>query len=551
MLGSATDSFFAVFGLLVQLDSIGELSTLQKLNILIWISGQTRRLLQRIFMTKSPALQSFFESLFSNIYSESEWMRKQDPNFHATATHAFETLFHADKNRDLFRGRRVILLHVALKLETVPVVKALVSEEDVDVNTPLTGKISGFVVRCLVTANTAEMAEILLVAGAEVNTTGYKFNCMYGYKPYTALAGAVISNNTKLCQLLLKWGANPHPPCFCPDSHDRETLLCRAVKNSNIDLVNLLVERGADCMGPSDELCNWDIRYAACAGDREIVAVLLRTRSARKLLQQRNNAWGPMRDACGRGHLAIVELLIEAGAGLNVSIQVTKWKAINRMSWQTPILPSTPLLAATEGGHIDVIRVLIRNNVDVNAPGLSQHGTTAIEVAEYLGYRDIVEVLMKAGANKTCPEQVPYQEIEIGLAARRGNLARVQHLLDIGIHVSHLLDAFHFRDEQDYEQDWVEGRRARQHNILEIFLNFCGDRTNVRGPEFCFSALDLAIEVGDFELARQLILRGADLHRPDDNKPSGTLSIARGDHQSLCELCKHSGRPLPQQRSVA
>ena len=93
-------------------------------------------------------------------------------------------------------------------------------------------------------SNSCNIIEQLLLAGADVD-----FPCDYGLTP---LMRAVISENIRGCELLLKHGANVHA-ISTPDL----TVLCCAIQNPrygtkpNIEIIALLLAHGAQIYDPS------------------------------------------------------------------------------------------------------------------------------------------------------------------------------------------------------------------------------------------------------------------------------------------------------------
>ncbi|EQC26316.1 hypothetical protein SDRG_15805, partial [Saprolegnia diclina VS20] len=74
------------------------------------------------------------------------------------------------------------------------------------------------------------------------------------------------------------------------------------------------------------------------------------------------------------GHLDIVQRLLDAGADVNLSLQVgfnTKGQKI--------LAGTTPLLLAVQFGHIDVTRALLRHHPNLQATDAD--GNTALAMA--------------------------------------------------------------------------------------------------------------------------------------------------------------------------
>ena len=55
-----------------------------------------------------------------------------------------------------------------------------------------------------------------------------------------------------------------------------------------------------------------------------------------------------------------------------------------------------PLHDASENGHLNVVKILLANDANVNASTID--GETALQVAEFQGHTDIVQMLKDVGA---------------------------------------------------------------------------------------------------------------------------------------------------------
>jgi hypothetical protein len=93
-----------------------------------------------------------------------------------------------------------------------------------------------------------------------------------------------------------------------------------------------------------------------------------------------------LQDAASRGDLAAVDRLLTAGANPNARVRGCD---------------STPLMTAAAFGHVDIVERLLAGGADVHAR--SQHGHTAAVMASWADHRDVLRVLMSAGAEPETP----------------------------------------------------------------------------------------------------------------------------------------------------
>lgn len=150
----------------------------------------------------------------------------------------------------------------------------------------------------------------------------------------------------------------------------------------------------------------------------------------------------PLCEACEAGHFGIAVALLEAGARKLDAHQEDR----------------NPLISAIMGGHVDVVRLLIKAGVDVNAragnvsalglaaanghfpiveallgagalTGFDDYlGHTALMIASAEGYIDVVQTLVDEAGGQ--PDAIPGFEQAIDLAAKEGHTDIEQMLLD-------------------------------------------------------------------------------------------------------------------------
>jgi uncharacterized protein len=164
----------------------------------------------------------------------------------------------------------------------------------------------------------------------------------------------------------------------------------------------------------------------------EVKALLEKGENPKKYGQ---NGIFPLWEACFVGDTAIVRLLIKFKADVN---QQTKNKN-----------PSSSLHACTQEGHLDVVKILVENGVDVNRLGIANQ--SAIRVATRNGHLEIIKYLIVHGANfddKSADDRATPLES----AAGKGHLEIVKFLVEKGANVNH----------QDKELDTPIGEAANK-----------------------------------------------------------------------------------------
>jgi len=294
-------------------------------------------------------------------------------------------------------------LHIAASNGHANLVKLLV-KYGADIN----GEKNGFRHPPLCYASNAQVAKALIANGADVNWRDER--CA---TPLHSIAGYGI---TTAAEVLLDHGADINAKNVAG-----WTPLHQAASRGRKQMVELLIAKGADINAKDRStkgatplnrvvIDDWFVVEA----DRKAAAESLLSHGAdftiydvvwlgdinrvRKLLENTpflaNDTSNAYREpvlfaAIREGHNAIVELLLDNGAKLNV-----------KGRYKEP-----PLHAAAYSGHKDVIALLLRKGADVNRKGA--HGELALHWAAAKGYLEITELLLRAGAevNTTTDKQ--------------------------------------------------------------------------------------------------------------------------------------------------
>ena len=160
-----------------------------------------------------------------------------------------------------------------------------------------------------------------------------------------------------------------------------------AEDNNATDMAKLLA-KGADPNTP-DAQGNTLLMVAVRNKNAEIVDLLIKA-GARLNLRNKyvkgaeinHKGWNPLLYAAIAGHTKIVQLLLEGGAKAN-SISDNG---------------STPLMMAARGNYVDTAKVLLENGADPNIR--NELGKTALDWALSKDHQEVAELLKTSGATE-------------------------------------------------------------------------------------------------------------------------------------------------------
>ncbi|XP_065565796.1 putative ankyrin repeat protein RF_0381 [Artemia franciscana] len=404
---------------------------------------------------------------------------------------------------------------------------------------------------CNLGKESADLCNLLIQSGAELDATN-----VYGETP---LGTAIRTSNLDLVKLLLKHGANPNcgesfgsaPPLHMAiiimaakegsadvcnlliksgaeidaTDVDGETPLGTAIKTSNLDLVKLLLKRGAN---PN---CGECLHLAVKKGGADLCNLLIK--SGAEL--DATNVYGetPLGTAIKTSNLDLVKLLLKLGANPNCG---------------------ECLHLAVKKGSADVCNLLIKSGAEIDATNV--HGETPLGTATKTSNLDLVKLLLKRGANPNCEEC-------LHLAVEKGRADMCELLIDSGAK----LDAMNANKDtplliairnNNLELVKLLLKRGANPNCGEyLHLNVkkgsadvCNlliksgaeiDATNVHGE----TPLGTAIKTSNLDLVKLLLKRGA-----NPNCGACLHLAVEKERMDLCELFIDSGANLDAMNAI-
>ncbi len=167
----------------------------------------------------------------------------------------------------------------------------------------------------------------------------------------------------------------------CEEASEVDLTLHEAISKGHDEMVELLIEQGADVNG-KDVGGGTPLGWAAKFGHKEIAALLIANGAG---VNAKNSfGWTPLHEAAGVDHKNICVLLIEKSADVNARADG---------GW-------TPLQDSAMKGHTEVVKILIDNGAMVNA---KVYGKTPLDWADERKKKETADLIRKHGG-KTSAE---------------------------------------------------------------------------------------------------------------------------------------------------
>ncbi|XP_055874641.1 ankyrin repeat and KH domain-containing protein 1-like isoform X1 [Biomphalaria glabrata] len=224
----------------------------------------------------------------------------------------------------------------------------------------------------------------------------------------------------------------------------------------------------------------------------------------------------------------------------------------------------TPLMEAASGGHVDIVRLLLLHNADINAQ--SSAGNTPLHYGACGGFKEVVQELLLNGANVEIHNEnghTPlmeaasaghvevakilldhgaginthsneFKESALTLACYKGHLEMVKFLLEAGADQEHKTDEMHTALMEASMDGHVE--------VARLLLD-SGAQVNMPADSF-ESPLTLAACGGHLELASLLIERGANIEEVNDEGYTPLMEAAREGHEDMVALLLSQGADI-------
>ncbi|XP_050275159.1 uncharacterized protein LOC126717456 [Quercus robur] len=256
-----------------------------------------------------------------------------------------------------------------------------------------------------------------------------------------ALHFAAREGQTEVCKYLLE------ELKLDVDSKDEEgeTPLIHAARQGHTDTAKYLLEGGANPAIPSD-LGATALHHSAGIGEIKLLKILL---SKVVDVDSQSDAGTPLIWAAGHGQPDAVKVLLEHHANPNAETDDN----------------ITPLLSTVAAGSLPCLELLIQAGAKVN---ISVGGVTPLHIAADNGSLEIINCLLKAGADPNVIDEDGLKPIQV--AAARGNRGAVEILFPLTSKVQTIANwtvdgILDYMQSEISKQD--EARNKKEVNFLE------------------------------------------------------------------------------------
>jgi ankyrin repeat protein len=230
--------------------------------------------------------------------------------------------------------------------------------------------------------NAMQIAEILLRSGAEVDATAevYGGGCTTLGLVATSAHPRAAGVQLDLIDLLLKHGARTD----IQGAGNKHSMVNACLANGCPEAAAYLVARGAPA----------DLEAAAGAGRLDIVETYFNDEDGSRSHATQAQVQAAFGQACAFGHAGIADFLVRKGADVRGTFRIIGGS-------------HTALHAAALGGHVEVVKLLLRNGAALDVTDLTwgtpptlwaMHGWGTNRSVPPGRYNEVVMLLVNAGA---------------------------------------------------------------------------------------------------------------------------------------------------------
>ncbi|XP_066249299.1 uncharacterized protein [Euwallacea similis] len=293
-----------------------------------------------------------------------------------------------------------------------------------------------------------------------------------------------------------------------------ENFLHVASQNGHLDVIDTLLQAGSPLNTPMGHEQRAPLHWACCSDNILVVELLLSHPEIEINIRDKEQKT-PLQLAVQNGHHNIVSTLIDNRADPHL----------------TSNNGFTALHLATLEGNLETVDLLVNIcSVDINSVD-NINNETALIIAALNGFKDIVELLLKAGADLTCKTKKNGLTAFIA-AVSRGHADVVIAFLKYKANLiddsdDNGLTALHYAAHKNYN------------DIADILIKHKANVNLTNKTERI--ALHLAVQSGNITMVKRLINAGSDLHTAAEGKFSPLFLATIHGHFGIVQVLLQNG----------
>ncbi|XP_024086080.1 serine/threonine-protein phosphatase 6 regulatory ankyrin repeat subunit B isoform X2 [Cimex lectularius] len=343
----------------------------------------------------------------------------------------------------------------------------------------------------------------------------------------TALHLAAMNGFANLCKFLV----TDHNAVIDVLTLKKQTPLHLAAAAGQLEVCKLLLDLGAN-IDATDELGQKPIHVAAQNNFPEVAQLFLQ--------QQHLLVMACTKDGNTCAHIAAMQ------GSVRVIEELMKFDRAGVISARNKITEATPLQLAAEGGHADVVKVLVR--AGASCTDENKAGFTAVHLAAQHGHGPVLEVMRSTQSLRISSKKLGVTALHV--AAYFGQADTVRELLANvpAIVKSDPPQGTSLVGELGNESGMTPLHLAAysgNENVVRLLLNSAGVQVDSATTENGYNPLHLACFGGHITVVGLLLSRAADLLQSQDRHGKTGLHIASTHgHYQMVEVLLGQGAEI-------
>ncbi|KAL1139667.1 hypothetical protein AAG570_006645 [Ranatra chinensis] len=343
----------------------------------------------------------------------------------------------------------------------------------------------------------------------------------------TALHLAAMNGFADVCKFLV----NDHNATTDVLTLKKQTPLHLAAAAGQLEVCRLLLELGAS-IDATDDQDQKPIHAAAQNNFPEVVQLFLQ--------QHPSLVQACTKDGNTCAHIAAMQ------GSARVIEELMKFDRAGVISARNKITEATPLQLAAEGGHADVVRVLVR--AGASCTDENKGGFTAVHLAARNGHGPVLEVMRSTQSLRVSSKKLGVTALHV--AAYFGQAETVRELL---VHVPGTVKSDPPTGDSLVGELGNESGMTPLHlsaysgneNVVRLLLNSAGVQVDAATTENGYNSLHLACFGGHITVVGLLLSRSADLlHSADRHGKTGLHIASTHGHYQMVEVLLGQGAEI-------